>query len=103
MKGGIVMPTYVSLLRYTQQGIQNMKDSPNRLETAKKMFKEMGGELKEFYLALGRYDAVVISEVPDGETAAKIILTIGGVGAVRTETFRVFEEDEYRRIFADLP
>ena len=97
------MPTYVSLIRYTQQGIQNMKDSPNRLETAKKMFKEMGGELKSFYLALGRYDAVVISEGPDDETAAKIILTIGAAGAVRTETFRVFEEDEYRNIVADLP
>ena len=102
-KGGNAMPTYVSLIRYTQQGIQNMKDSPNRLETAKKMFKEMGGELKSFYLAMGSYDAVVISEGPDDETAARIVLTIGAAGAVRTETFRVFTEDEYRNIIASLP
>jgi uncharacterized protein with GYD domain len=102
-KGGTLMPTYVSLIRYTKQGIQNMKDSPNRLETAKKMFKEMGGELKAFYLAMGRYDAVVISEGPNDETAAKIVLTIGGAGAIRTETFRVFTENEYRKIIAGLP
>ena len=97
------MPTYVSLIRYTQQGIQNMKDSPNRLDAAKMMFKEMGGELKAFYLAMGNYDAVVISEGPNDETAAKIILKIGGAGSVRTETFRVFTEDEYRKIVAELP
>ena len=97
------MPTYISLIRYTQQGIQNMKDSPNRLETAKNMFKEMGGNLKAFYLAMGSYDAVVISEGPNDETAAKLMLTIGAAGAIRTETFRVFTEDEYRKIIADLP
>jgi len=97
------MPTYVSLINYTQKGVENMKESPARLEAAKEMFKSMGGELKAYYLAMGRYDAVVISEGPDDETATKLAITLGSAGAVRTETFRVFPEDEYRKIISELP
>lgn len=49
-----------------------MKDSPKRLDTAKEVFKSMGAEIKAFYLAMGRYDAVVIGEAPDDETATKM-------------------------------
>lgn len=97
------MPSYVTLVQYTQKGVENMKDSPSRLEAAKELFKQMGGELKSFYLAMGRYDAVVISEGPDDETATKLAITIASAGAIRTETFRVFNEEEYRKIIAELP
>ena len=97
------MATYISLLRYTQQGIQNIKESPARLDKAKQAFRAMGGELKEFYLVMGRYDAVVVSEAPDDETAAKLALAIGSAGAIRTETLRAFPEEEYRKIIAALP
>lgn len=97
------MATYVTLLSYTQQGIQNIKDSPGRLDAAKKAFKAMGGELKQWFLVMGRYDAVVISELPDDETAAKLALTIGAQGNIHTETLRAFTEDEYRKLIAALP
>jgi uncharacterized protein with GYD domain len=97
------MPTYVSLIRYTQKGAENMKESPARLDAAKQLFQSMGAEMKAFYLAMGRYDAVVISEGTSDESAVKAAITIGGVGAVRTETFRVFTEDEYRKIISELP
>ncbi len=80
-----------------------MKESPARLDAAKELFKQMGGELKSYYLAMGSYDAIVISEGPDDETATKLALTIGAAGAIRTETFRVFTEEEYRKIIAELP
>lgn len=97
------MPTYISLLHYTQQGVQNIKESPARLDAAKKAFKAMGGELKQWYLVLGQYDAVVISEGPDDETAAKLALAIGSQGNIRTETLRAFTEDEFRKLIAALP
>ena len=97
------MPTYITLINYTQKGIENMKESPKRLDTAKALFKSMGGELKAYYLAMGRYDAVVIAEGPDDETATKLALTVSSTGAVRTETFRVFTEGEYRKIISELP
>ena len=97
------MPTYISLLRYTQQGIQNIKESPARLDAAKKAFQAMGGELKQWYLVMGQYDAVVVSEGPDDETAAKLALAIGAQGNIRTETLRAFTEEEYRKLIASLP
>ena len=95
------MPTYMTQIRYTQQGIQSIKDSPTRLDTAKALFKSMDAEIKSFYLAMGRNDVIVISEAPDDKTITKLILTIGSGGAVRTETFRVFTEDEYRELVSE--
>jgi len=97
------MPTCISLLHYTQKGAENMKDSPARVEQARKLFKSMGAELKEFYLTLGQYDAVVVSEGPDDETATKLTLMISGQGNIRTETFRAFTEDEFKKLTAALP
>ena len=97
------MATYISLIHYTQQGVQNMKESPARLDAAKQAFQAMGAEIKEFYLLMGQYDAIVITEAPDDETATKLAMTVGSAGAIRTETLRAFTEDEYRKIIAALP
>ena len=97
------MATYISLLRFTQQGIEDIKESPARLDKAKQAFRAMGAELKEWYLVMGRYDAVVVAEAPDDETVAKLALAIGSAGAIRTETLRAFPEKEYRKIIAALP
>jgi uncharacterized protein with GYD domain len=97
------MPTYVSLINYTQQGIQNFKDSPSRLEAAKQAFKAAGGEIKGYYLTLGRYDAIVISEMPNDETGATLAIAIASQGNIRTETLRAFTEDEMKGIVANLP
>ncbi len=97
------MATYISLIKYTQQGIENIKEGPNRLDAAKQAFKAMGAEIKEYYLVTGQYDAVVITEAPNDETVAKLALSIGSKGSIRTETFRAFSEDEYRKVIASLP
>ena len=97
------MATYVSLIRYTQKGIENVKEGPARLEAAKHAFKEMGAEIKAFYLVTGQYDAVVISEAPNGETVAKLALALGSQGNIRTETLSAYTEDEYRKLIAALP
>jgi uncharacterized protein with GYD domain len=96
------MATYISLLRYTDQGIRSIKDSANRLDAAKKAFQAAGGELKQFYLAMGKYDLVIIAEAPEDETVARITLALGSLGNVRTETMRVFPEGEFRKIIASL-
>jgi len=97
------MATYIMLVNYTQKGIENIKESPARLDAAKQAFQSMGAELKEFYLVAGRYDMIIVGEVPDDATAAKLALSIGSAGAVRTETLRAFTEDEYRKIIDALP
>jgi uncharacterized protein with GYD domain len=97
------MPTFIILASWTQDGIKNVKESPARLDAAKKGFKAFGGELKEFYMVMGQYDMVVVGEAPNAEAISKIALAIGQSGAVRTETLRAFTEDEYRTVVAELP
>ncbi len=97
------MPTYISLLQYTQQGITAIKQGPTRLDAAKQAYKKVGGELKAFYLTVGQYDAVAIAELPDDMALAKMALALGAQGNVRTETLRAFNESEFRRIVSELP
>jgi uncharacterized protein with GYD domain len=97
------MPNYVVLLNWTQQGVENIKQSPARLDAAKKAFKEMGAKLKQIHLVMGRYDFVALVEAPDDETIARVALALGSKGSVRSETLRAFTEDEYRKIIAGLP
>lgn len=97
------MPTYITLIRFTQKGIETIKEGPARLDAAKQTFRAMGAEVKAFYLTMGQYDAVVIADAPNDETRAKLALTIGAMGYSRTETLRAFTEDEYRKIIAALP
>jgi uncharacterized protein with GYD domain len=102
-KGEQTMPVYITLIKYTQQGIQNMKDSPARLEQARELIRANGGEMHAFYLTMGQYDAVSIGEAPSDEVYAATILAIASAGAISTETMRAFTEDEYREIIASLP
>ena len=97
------MATYINLLTFTQKGIEHIKEGPARLEAAKKAFRDMGAEIKAFYLTLGEFDVVLVTEAPDDETAAKVFLAAGALGNVRTQTLRAFTEDEYRKIIAELP
>jgi uncharacterized protein with GYD domain len=97
------MPTYITLVRYTREGITKIKDSPARLEKVKEVFKGVGGEMKAFYLTMGQYDLVVIGEFPNDEAIAKAVLTAGSAGTISTETLRAFTEEEYRQIIAGLP
>jgi uncharacterized protein with GYD domain len=89
---------YITLIRYTQQGIETIKDSPARLEKAKAAVKAAGGEMTAFYLTMGAYDAVAISEAPSNEAYARIMLAIASAGAIRTETLCAFSEADYRKI-----
>lgn len=97
------MPTYITLFRFTQQGIEKIKESPARLDRAKQMVKAAGGEIKAFYLTLGTYDIVTISEAPSDEAYAKIMLTLASAGAVRSETLHAFSEAQYRKLIGELP
>jgi hypothetical protein len=63
------MPTYVSLLHFTQKGVESIKEGPARLDRAKQAFRAAGGELKAFYVVMGQYDAIAVSEMPTDEAS----------------------------------
>ena len=97
------MPIYISLVSFTQKGIKNIKESPKRLEKVKSVIKAAGCELKAFYLTMGRYDIVIISEAPNDKVYATTMLAIGAAGNVRSETLKAFNEREYIDIVASIP
>jgi uncharacterized protein with GYD domain len=103
-KGDNGMATYIMFCSFTQKGIEKIKEIPSRIETAKKTIKTMGGEVKAFYAILGgQYDTLVVVEAPNDETISKMALAIGSLGNVRTDTHRVFTEEELGKIVSALP
>lgn len=96
------MPTYLSLLRLTKQGVEKIKDSPSRLDAGKKAFEAAGGKIISAYSLLGQYDMAVLVEAPDDLTFARMSLTLASQGNVRTEGMRAFTEDEYRKIISGI-
>ncbi|HSQ91013.1 MAG TPA: GYD domain-containing protein [Nitrospiraceae bacterium] len=96
------MVTAVMLLNWTDHGIKNVKESPKRLDGVKKLAKDMGGEVKSFYMTLGVYDLVLIVDMPNNDKLASFGLKLGSLGNVRSTTLKAFPEDDYRRIIAGL-
>jgi uncharacterized protein with GYD domain len=95
--------TYVTLYRYTQQGMQNIKDSPKRIEEARKALEKAGAKLHAIYLTNGQYDLVAISEWPNEEAAMTFLLAQGAAGNVRSETMRAFDEVAFKKMVAAIP
>jgi uncharacterized protein with GYD domain len=96
------MPTYVSLLTYTDQGIRNIKEAPKRLEVSKRAIKQLGGSIKAYYMTQGSYDGILIFEVPDEMALTTFLLNIGAAGNVRTTSLRAFPEEEFMKHVAAL-
>ncbi len=96
------MPTYIMLANWTDRGAQQVKDSPRRLDTAKRALIEMGGEFKAFYMTMGQYDLIGVYEAPDDAVAARFTLLLGMLGTVRTQTLKAFPEAAYHEIIGSL-
>ena len=96
------MATYLSLINWTEQGVRTVKDSPKRLEAARKALKKLGGELKAFYMLQGHYDGVLIFDLPNEDAMTKFLLNTGSAGNVRTTTLRAFTEEEFLKHIAAL-
>lgn len=92
------MPTYINLISWTDQGIRNIKDAPQRIDAFKKTVEAAGGKVNGFYVTMGKYDIVTIVDVPSDEALASIVLSTGSKGNVRTETMKAFAEDQFRNI-----
>lgn len=96
------MPTYISLVRWTQQGVANVRDSQNRLDSGRKAFREIGVEIKQVHMTMGRYDLIMLLEAPSDDAVATALLSLAAQGNVQTETLKAWNEDEYRKITGSI-
>ncbi len=92
------MPVYVSLYKFTEQGVRNIKDSPKRVEKIKEEFKKAGANIKEFYALMGQYDTMIIAEAPNEEVITKLNLMIDAAGNVTSQTMRAFSENDWKKM-----
>lgn len=97
------MPTYIILGKWTQAGMEKLKEVPKRAEMARNAVKSAGGEMKAFYNTFAKYDVVAIAEAPDDETVAKIIYTIESTGAVHLEAILAVPVEKAIEVIKGLP
>ena len=88
------MAHYVVLANFTDQGIRGIKDAAARAKAFRETAKQMGIKVKDIYWTLGHYDVVVTMEAPDDETAASLMIKVGSLGNLKSQTLRAFTETE---------
>ena len=92
------MATFIALFGWTDQGIRSVKETLKRAEKFTARIKKVGGSVKDIYWTMGRYDGVIIFEVPNDETATALMLGGCSLGNVRSETLRAFGAGEMKHI-----
>jgi uncharacterized protein with GYD domain len=97
------MPTYIGLLKWTDQGARNAKDALSRNEQGRAMIEKAGGRLIGAWWTMGAYDTVVVAEMPDDESISALAIALGMQGNVRTETLRAYGPEEMQRILSKVP
>jgi uncharacterized protein with GYD domain len=97
------MPIYISLMKFTDQGIKDIKTAPERAEQLVKGLEAMGGKLLGLYFTMGEYDYVGIAEAPSDEVALTFLMTMGMAGNVKTTTLKAFKMEDLSKIVNKLP
>ena len=97
------MPTYIALMKLTDQGIKDIKSFPQRIEAGRKGMEAVGGRMVAFYSVMGEYDYVAVAEFPNDEIGMSFLLTLGSLGNIRTTTLRAFTDSEFAEIVKKMP
>lgn len=96
------MPVYISLVKFTDQGVRNAKDTVQRAAAFRNDVERRGGRLLSIYWTQGQYDIVTTIQAPDEQTAMAALLAAASLGNVRTETLHAFDESEMQSILQKL-
>jgi uncharacterized protein with GYD domain len=96
------MARYVSLIRFTDQGIRSIKDTVKRGDAAAAEAEKGGMKIIEEFWTMGAYDVVLLVDAPDDETMTAFMLKVGSLGNVKTETMRAFGREDMEKILAKI-
>jgi len=102
LKGGDNMPTYVTLWKYTKDGLVDMNNTPDRYEAVKKIINDAGGKLVSIYGLVGEYDVITTIEMPDEKVAASTILKICSKGRITSRTMTALSIDDFLKIAKEV-
>ena len=90
-------------MKFTDKGIKDIKNAPQRIENGIKAWEAMGGKLIGFYAVMGEYDYVAVGEASSDEVAMTFNMGLGAAGNVRTTTLRAFTKEELAEMIKKLP
>ena len=96
------MSTYVTLWKYTRDGLMDMKNTPDRYEVVKKIINDAGGKLLSIYGLIGEYDVITLMEMPDEKVAASTILKICSKGRITAQTMTALSIDDFIKIVKEV-
>jgi uncharacterized protein with GYD domain len=96
------MATFISTIKFTEQGIKTIKDTTKRAASVKAAAKKMGVKVTDIFWTLGAYDGLLIFEAPDDESATALMLHLGSMGNLQTTTARAFAAAEMDGILAKM-
>jgi uncharacterized protein with GYD domain len=96
------MAKFITLVNFTQQGVRDFRDTPQRAEKFKSMAQKAGVTVKDIYWTMGAYDVVLVIEAADDETVTATMLSLASGGNVRTQTLRGFDSSEMKKIISKV-
>lgn len=97
------MPTYVSLLNWTDQGIRKVKQTTKRAKAFHDMARKTQVKVREIHWTVGLYDVVVVMDAPDDQAISRLMLGLGALGNVRSQTLRAYSAQEMTEILKGMP
>lgn len=89
------MPTFVLLSTLTPEGVQTVKNNPQRIREVNREVEQLGASVKAQWATLGQYDFINIVEAPDENVMARVSLELGSRGTARYETLTAIPIDEF--------
>ena len=89
------MPTYIMLTTLTPEGVQTVKNNPERIKEVNREVEQLGASVLAQWAALGHIDFISVVEAPDERTMAKISLELGSRGTARYETLAAIPIDDF--------
>lgn len=95
--------TFVATVKFTQQGITSIRETVKRADNFKAVAKKIGVKVTDLFWTLGPFDGLVVFDAPDEETATAVMLHLGALGNVQTQTARAFRAAEMKKILDALP
>jgi uncharacterized protein with GYD domain len=92
-----VLSNFVILGNWTEQGIRKVGEAPTRIKTTRSMIEKAGGKM-QLFLTMGKYDFVMIVEIPKDDDMAAVLLCIASMGNIRTVSMKAWTEAEATKI-----
>jgi uncharacterized protein with GYD domain len=96
------MTIYISLGNLSRDAFGKMDNLEERDRKAKQIIESLGGKLISLHYTFGRYDFVLMMDMPSKESMVKFLSILGKYGTVRTETLETIPAEMIYKIGKEI-